>query len=141
MSDETYDITPVNLGWYQHYKGGIYEVIASALNTETGETMHVYRDSVQDHFTRSHSSFTGIVTSGGSSVPRFRWLGKTETQALLTLHQFSKAAYELSRSHKCSEGDERLIEGDACPACGSRLYSHRSGDLHCSGCKFIDEVK
>lgn len=136
------DITPINTGFYQHYKGGIYMVIASALSTETGETMHVYKNLLGQHFVRPHSSWVEPVVVGDDSTPRFIWLGQLMGEALASLEQFSKTDYSLLREiqDRVDAQAKVPVAGDACPECNELLFEHDSGDLHCRGCSFIHEV-
>lgn len=59
---------------YQHYKGAFYVVDATALHTETEETMVVYHreEDPSRLFARPLLMFISDVPLGGKTVPRFR---------------------------------------------------------------------
>lgn len=68
-------------GKYEHYKGKLYEVIGTAVHSETLEELVVYRAlySSKDFgenalWVRPRSMFTEEVLVDGKSVPRFRLL-------------------------------------------------------------------
>lgn len=60
-------------GRYRHYKGGLYEVIASARHSETLEPMTVYRALYGEHglWVRPAAMFAEHVTFEGVRQPRF----------------------------------------------------------------------
>ena len=64
-------------GRYQHFKGGLYDVIGTARNTESGEDLVIYRSAEGSAglWARPVSLFTGSVEKGSDTVPRFRFLG------------------------------------------------------------------
>jgi len=59
-------------GWYRHFKGGLYEVIDTVINSETLETMVLYRpkDSL-DLWVRPYEMFVATVVKDGFPVSRF----------------------------------------------------------------------
>lgn len=66
-------------GTYQHYKGNLYEVIATATHSETLEPMVVYKALYDTPdfgygaiWVRPQSMFEEIVNYQGNSVPRFK---------------------------------------------------------------------
>lgn len=59
-------------GVYQHFKGNMYEVIGSAIHTETEEAMVVYKDKNQVMFVRPFDMFFEKVDIDGTLLPRFR---------------------------------------------------------------------
>lgn len=66
-------------GKYQHYKGNIYEVIGTALHSETLEELVVYKDSssIPKHdldplWVRPKKMFLEKVLINGKMVPRFK---------------------------------------------------------------------
>lgn len=63
-------------GRYRHYKGRDYEVIATAMHTETEEPLVIYRALYGDYglWARPLAMFMESVTVQGESVPRFRLL-------------------------------------------------------------------
>jgi hypothetical protein len=64
------DVTP---GRYRHFKGGEYEVLFIALDTETEEPVVVYQAlyGERGHWVRSLADFTAHVTRGDYDGPRF----------------------------------------------------------------------
>ena len=57
---------------YRHYKGGLYEVICSAiLESDPSITMIVYRSANGSIWTRPEKVFFENVEHEGKSVPRF----------------------------------------------------------------------
>jgi hypothetical protein len=57
-------------GPYRHYKGGHYQVVATARHTESGEQLVVYR-SGGDWWCRPQAEFCGTVEVDGGEVSRF----------------------------------------------------------------------
>jgi hypothetical protein len=70
----------IEKGIYQHYKGGIYEVLELACHTETLEWYVVYKslkratDEVPSVWVRPYSMFADGVNIEGKTVPRFQIL-------------------------------------------------------------------
>ncbi len=64
-------------GWYRHFKGNLYEVVDTVINSETLETMVLYRpkDS-SDLWVRPYEMFVSSVVKDGVSVSRFSPLQK-----------------------------------------------------------------
>lgn len=64
------DVTP---GRYRHFKGGEYEVLFIALDTETEEPVVVYQAlyGERGHWVRSLADFTAHVIRGDYDGPRF----------------------------------------------------------------------
>lgn len=61
---------------YQHYKGGIYQVIdENAIHTETSEELVIYKNLQGQYFARPKSMFFEMVVVDGKEVPRFKYLG------------------------------------------------------------------
>ena len=62
-------------GWYWHFKGGLYEVIGTAIHTETDEEMVIYRsiDYKPKIYVRPASMWNDIV----NGVERFQYIGRT----------------------------------------------------------------
>jgi hypothetical protein len=62
----------VRLGKYQHYKGGLYEVIGLARHSETLEELVIYR-SLSDGklWVRPKTIFLENVRVDGKQIPRF----------------------------------------------------------------------
>lgn len=72
----------IRKGHYQHFKGGVYEVIAVARHSETLEDLVVYRVVKSRKarrgsiWIRPRKMFLEMVTVEGRKMPRFRYLGK-----------------------------------------------------------------
>ncbi len=64
-------------GIYRHYKGGMYEVIATATHSETLEPMVIYK-SLKDgaYWVRPLSMWNEIIEKDGKSVLRFTYVSK-----------------------------------------------------------------
>ena len=60
---------------WQHYKGGIYNVICLGYHSETGEDMVVYEDTKGEIWIRPSKMFLENVEVDGVLVPRFKKLG------------------------------------------------------------------
>lgn len=58
---------------YRHYKGGLYELLDTALHTETDEKLVIYRDVNPPHkvWARPFDMFFSTVTLENREVPRF----------------------------------------------------------------------
>jgi len=71
----------VPAGRYRHYKGKEYTVLGVARHSETHEELVVYRPEYGDRslWVRPRAMFQDEVLVGGRSVPRFKYLGNTET--------------------------------------------------------------
>ena len=68
----------IKLGKYRHYKGGEYEVIGIAKDSETLSEMVVYRALYGDGelWVRSAEMFGETVTREGKTFPRFEYIGE-----------------------------------------------------------------
>lgn len=64
-------------GRYRHYKGGEYTVIGTAIHSESGELLVVYRPEYGERklWVRPLAMFLENVEVGGVSVPRFSRVG------------------------------------------------------------------
>ena len=64
-------------GRYQHFKGGLYEVLGIARHSETEEELVVYRplSSAGLWWARPRGMFQELVQVHETPVPRFRYLG------------------------------------------------------------------
>jgi hypothetical protein len=70
-------MTPsLKLGKYQHYKGGLYEVLAVAKHTETLEDLVVYQALYGERgiWVRPLNMFLEEVEVKGQIVPRFSYI-------------------------------------------------------------------
>ncbi|HHT81522.1 MAG: DUF1653 domain-containing protein [Sphaerochaeta sp.] len=64
-------------GWYRHFKGGLYEVVDTVINSETLQTMVLYRpEGSEDLWVRPYEMFVSSVVKEGLSVSRFSPLEK-----------------------------------------------------------------
>ena len=66
-------------GRYRHFKGKDYELLGTAVHSETGEPMVVYRALYGDRglWGRPAAMWNERVEPDGYSGPRFRWIGET----------------------------------------------------------------
>lgn len=60
------------MGKYEHYKGGVYEVIGVASHSETLEKMVVYRHDDGELWVRPLAMFREMVEVNGKKIPRFK---------------------------------------------------------------------
>lgn len=78
-----FDMSEIKLGKYRHYKGGVYEVLAVAINSENkDEKLVVYKQLYQGQefpkgtlWARPKEMFLGKVEIGGVLTPRFKFIG------------------------------------------------------------------
>jgi len=64
-------------GWYRHFKGSLYEVLDTVINSETLETMVLYRPKDSpDLWVRPYEMFVSTVVKDGVPVSRFSPLEK-----------------------------------------------------------------
>jgi len=65
-------------GLYRHFKGGIYEVLFVAKNSETLEDMVVYRANYGEHgvWVRPLSMWNETVERDGKTFKRFEYIGE-----------------------------------------------------------------
>jgi hypothetical protein len=63
----------IELGYYRHFKGNKYQVIAIAKHSETEEEMVVYQSLNGDQgiWVRPLSMWTEMVVRDGKTLPRF----------------------------------------------------------------------
>ena len=73
QDDDLPALSPIAPGRYRHYKGGEYEVIATARHSETLEPMVVYRALYGAHglWTRPAHMWSEPITHNGQTQPRF----------------------------------------------------------------------
>lgn len=64
-------LTMVEPGRYRHFKGGLYEVVGVATDSETEAAIVVYRSADGRLWTRSAAMFEETVDMDGAPVPRF----------------------------------------------------------------------
>ena len=60
---------------WQHYKGGVYNVISLAIHTETEERLVVYEDSKGQVWVRPVDMFLEKIEVDGVEVQRFKKVG------------------------------------------------------------------
>lgn len=70
-------------GYYEHYKGGIYQVIDIAQHSETLEELVVYRDAKGKIWVRPLSMWSELV----DGKPRFQVLEKRDGQIRFAIMQ------------------------------------------------------
>jgi hypothetical protein len=68
---------PIDIGWYCHFKGEIYQVFGVIRHTETLEWMVLYGKSSPE-LARPYDNFCGWVEVDGKSVRRFKFIDFTE---------------------------------------------------------------
>ncbi len=68
----------VKMGKYRHFKGNLYEVIAIAKHSETGEEYVVYQAlyGSREWWIRPKEMFMEKVEIKGVQMPRFEYLGE-----------------------------------------------------------------
>ena len=73
MNDDLPDLPDTPLGRYRHYKGGEYDVIGAARDSETLAPLVVYRPryNASGLWVRPHAMFFGDVVIDGQRVRRF----------------------------------------------------------------------
>ena len=71
-------------GFYQHYKGNVYEVLGTARHSETEEVHVVYKTCYGKEFSwiRPLSMFTENVIQAGNVIPRFRKISLAEAEKI-----------------------------------------------------------
>jgi len=69
----------LKLGIYKHYKGNLYEVLATARHSETEEWMVIYRTLYGDgsQWVRSYDMFIESIELNGEKVKRFEYMGRS----------------------------------------------------------------
>lgn len=69
-------------GRYRHFKGGEYEVIDVARDSETQQFVVVYRALYGEHglWVRPLAMFAEIIERDGRRMPRFEYLGAEESR-------------------------------------------------------------
>jgi hypothetical protein len=70
----------IQKGVYEHYKGGLYQVLEVARHSETEELLVVYRTLYGDYsmWVRPLDMFQQSVEVDGEVVPRFRLVESSE---------------------------------------------------------------
>ena len=67
-------------GIYRHYKGNEYELIDTALHSETLEEMVVYRAlyGARELWVRPAAMWSELIVCGATVVPRFQYVRERE---------------------------------------------------------------
>lgn len=84
MTDEDLPpLQPTPVGLYRHYKGGLYEVLATVRHSETLEPMTLYRALYGERglWVRPAAMFRETVVIDGVEQPRFARCSGQEQQA------------------------------------------------------------
>ena len=64
---------PIQKGWYRHFKGGLYQVVDTVVDSETLSTMVLYRPKDSEYlWVRPYDMFCSEVTREGLVYKRFR---------------------------------------------------------------------
>lgn len=58
-------------GFYRHFKGSLYQVLAVAQHTERMEELVIYADRDGHIWARPTEMFLGTVQKAGKQIPRF----------------------------------------------------------------------
>ena len=63
-------------GFYRHFKGGLYEVLDTVIDSETLRTMVLYRPVASSYlWVRDFEMFTSLVDRDGKVQKRFVFIG------------------------------------------------------------------
>ena len=64
-------------GWYRHFKGGLYEVVDTVIDSETLQTMVLYRPEGSLYlWVRPYAMFVSFVEREGKTLKRFSPIDK-----------------------------------------------------------------
>ncbi|MDD3929225.1 MAG: DUF1653 domain-containing protein [Sphaerochaeta sp.] len=67
----------IKAGLYRHFKGGLYEVLECVINSESLESMVLYRPvGSPTLWVRPYSMFFEEVERDGKSIPRFQFVSE-----------------------------------------------------------------
>jgi len=70
-------MTKIKLGKYKHFKGGVYQVLGIAKQSETLKELVIYQNfEKSDLWARPKLNFVQKVIVNGKEVPRFKYMGK-----------------------------------------------------------------
>lgn len=65
----------IQKGWYRHFKGGLYEVVDTVIDSESLGTMVLYRPEESPYlWVRPYAMFTSTVERDGQVFKRFEFL-------------------------------------------------------------------
>ena len=70
----------VKAGWYRHFKGGEYQVIGVATQTETKELLVVYLDAEGQLWARPREMFQETLLSNGRGLLRYEFIGEARSE-------------------------------------------------------------
>jgi hypothetical protein len=74
----------IEKGLYRHFKGGLYEVFDTVIDSETLLSMVLYRpQGTEALWVRPYEMFTSMVDRDGVLQRRFSFVGKLEENVLL----------------------------------------------------------
>lgn len=81
--DDLPPLTPTPAGLYRHYKGALYEVLATVRHSETREAMTLYRALYGERglWVRPAAMFNESVVIDGVQQPRFARCPEPQQQA------------------------------------------------------------
>ncbi len=66
---------PIQKGWYRHFKGGLYEVVDTVIDSESLVTMVLYRPEKSPYlWVRPYEMFLSTVERDGKTLKRFEFL-------------------------------------------------------------------
>lgn len=71
----------MNYKTYRHFKGGLYDIVMTAIMESTGEELIIYRKHATglvcfaQMWARTKENFLEEVEVDGEMVPRFKWVG------------------------------------------------------------------
>ncbi len=66
--------------YYQHWKGGLYELVCTAVDEATGEELTIYKAADGSIWSRPSKVFHEMVAVGPIKVPRFSAVGVGEIE-------------------------------------------------------------
>ncbi|WP_235480238.1 DUF1653 domain-containing protein [Leifsonia sp. Leaf264] len=69
----------IEAGLYRHFKGGLYEVVGEATDSETEERVVVYTSADGRLWVRPAAMFAESVVHDGVLVPRFSPIARAES--------------------------------------------------------------
>lgn len=81
MADAKSIIETIKPGWYKHFKGDVYQVLGTAMHTETEEVyvlyIHLCDTNPGGYWVRPLEMFLGYKTfEDGTKVKRFEYVGE-----------------------------------------------------------------
>ncbi|MGH0053733.1 MAG: DUF1653 domain-containing protein, partial [Sphaerochaetaceae bacterium] len=69
---------PIQKGWYRHFKGGVYQVVDTVIESESLSTMVLYRPKDTPFlWVRPYEMFCSEVERDGKNCKRFVYIGET----------------------------------------------------------------